>query len=88
MAVTVPSTDFVNYQIQTEITALGNLVTSNASNGALASSLQQRLQELQAQLVVNLITNALCDAGGNTGGGSVPSRLNASTILATCTINT
>jgi hypothetical protein len=89
MTVTVPATDVGNNALQAEIAAVSALVTSNVANGAQAMQFSQALAQLQMQLVTNLMANAVGGAGsGSDGGGSVPSRLSPSAILAACTINT
>jgi len=89
MAVTVPATDVVNYQIQAQIAVLQALVTSNAANGQNAAQFSGAAAALEAQLVMNLLNNNLMGGGaGSDGGGAIPSRLSAHSILANCTINT
>lgn len=57
MAVTVPSTDVVNFNLQTEITTLTTLISSaqTAGNYALAGTLTLLQAQKQCQLCMSLM---------------------------------
>ena len=55
MALTVPSSDTVHYNLQQQITAVATLITNNSSNGALVAKLTRDKANLQNQLVSSLI---------------------------------
>jgi hypothetical protein len=93
MAVTVPSTDIVNYALQAQIAAVQTLVTAAAaSNPAQFLEYTQQLARLQQQLVYNLMANGSADAPARGGPGNMAmgpgSYLTASGILSNSTINT
>lgn len=89
MALTVPSTDTVNYQLQAQITSVAALVSANANPAVLAAN-QALLDSLRIQLVMNLMSNYLHQRPGGSGQASndVPAFLNAATILTNETVNT
>ena len=55
MAVTVPASDAVNYELQNRITQLSNLITSNASNGKAVFDYTKLKSQMQMQLVLGLL---------------------------------
>ena len=75
MSVTVPSTDAQSFALQTAITNLTTAITQNAGNGKLVADLTAEKASAQSQLVIHLLS-------------VVPPKLNAATILSTCTYGT
>jgi hypothetical protein len=55
MALTVPSYDAVNYELQNRITQLSTLITNNAGNGKLVFDYTKQKSQLQMQLVLGLL---------------------------------
>jgi len=90
MAVTVPSTDGVNYALQTQITAVAALLSAApTSNPAQVPELTTLLDSLQQQLVGNLMAANLSRVpGGGMASNNKPSFLSAAGILSAGTINT
>ena len=87
MAVTVPSTDAVNYNLQAQVTAVQALVTA-AANPAVQPALIAQLDSLQQQLVASLMANATSRApGSGQASNNKPSFITASACLSTGTIN-
>jgi len=88
MAVTVPSTDTGNYQLQAQVAAVQALVTA-AANPAVQPVLVALLDSLQQQLVASLMANANARTGGSRqASNNNPSFLTASGVLSAGTINT
>lgn len=55
MAIVVPSTDVVNFNIQAQIAAIATEITNNATNGPLVLALTKQKANLQLQLVNGLL---------------------------------
>jgi hypothetical protein len=88
MAVTVPSTDLVNFALQAQITAVQALVSAPTINPATNQQNLITLAALQQQLVENLMANTNARSAGAFGGLGLLSYLNPATILSGSTINT
>jgi patatin-like phospholipase/acyl hydrolase len=85
MAVTVPSTDVNNFNLQAQIAALAATISANTTP-ELLPVLTQQLDLLQQQLINSLMANATARRPVVFGVG--PSFLTASQILSTGTVNT
>jgi hypothetical protein len=88
MAVTVPSTDLVNYTLQAQIAAVQALVNAPTINPAQNQQNLQTLYQLQCQLVYNLMNNTNARSAGAMGGLGLLSYVNPATVLSTLSINT
>lgn len=77
MSVTVPATDLEGTKLNGVVTALGTMITAAQTAGNYALAAEHTIQKAQAQLA--LVAYLM---------STTPAKLNASTVLSTCTYNT
>lgn len=70
MAVVVPSTDVVNFALQTSITTLTASITAAAANGPLVAALTMTQVNLQNQLVMSLLGSGALSASSILAGNA------------------